>query len=239
MDTDGRKKKIIITIDGPAGAGKTTVSKLLAQRLGFRYIDTGALYRGIAYAASQANIASDDDKALEKLCGKIHLGFEEIAMGLRLVLNQTDITDKIRSPELSMKASAISARPVVRDCLLILQRFLGKQTHAVFEGRDMGTVVFPEADIKFYLDANLSVRATRRFEELSCKSGDVPDPKTVETEMAIRDKNDSSRQIAPLKPAKDAIQIDSTNLNVQQVVQAMFELVQQMCPKGNQEPKIG
>ncbi|MDA3833506.1 MAG: (d)CMP kinase, partial [Spirochaetales bacterium] len=155
-------QKLVITIDGPAGAGKTTVSKALADRLQYRYIDTGALYRGVAYAAKAKNIAADDDKGLENLCRDLELQFVRTDKGVRLLCGQTDISDDIRTPEISMMASAVSARPVVRKALLGLQRMMGAQKSAVFEGRDMGTVVFPEADVKFFLTADLKIRASRR-----------------------------------------------------------------------------
>jgi cytidylate kinase len=209
-------KDLLITIDGPAGAGKTTVSRMLALRLGYVYVDTGALYRAIAYSAKAARIASDDDAALEKLCRTIKLNAIPRQDGFCLMLDGIDISDKIRTPEITMLASAISARPVVRQYLLYLQRELGKNKRCVFEGRDMGTVVFPDADVKFFLSASLKMRADRRYEELKAKTGQTREE--VEKDMARRDKNDSSRDIAPLVPAKDAIMIDSTQLSAEEVV---------------------
>lgn len=214
---------MIVTIDGPAGAGKTTVSKMLAQRLGFRYIDTGALYRGIALAAHEAGIAPDDDIALEELCGQLTMDFVKSEEGLRLILNGRDITDHIRTPQVTMMASAASARPVVREFLLEIQRTMGAGKAVVLEGRDMGTVVFPNADMKFFLNADPKLRAKRRFKELQVKSGQSPSLSTVEKEMQLRDKNDSTRSVAPLRPAKDAIRIDSSHLTTEQVVAAMYE----------------
>ena len=142
-------KKLLITIDGPAGAGKTTVSRQLAERLEYTYIDTGALYRAVAHEAHAKGIGADDDKGLEQLCQGLEIAFVRKESGLRLMCNRVDITDQIRTPEITMLASAVSARPVVREFLLGLQREMGQKKGVVFEGRDMGTVVFPEADVKF------------------------------------------------------------------------------------------
>jgi cytidylate kinase len=213
---------MVVTIDGPAGAGKTSVSKLLAQRLGYRYIDTGALYRGIALAALEAGIASDNDKALAQLCRSLCLDFIKSPDGLRLMLNGRDITDLIRKPQITMMASAVSARPVVRDYLLEIQRTMGAGKSVVLEGRDMGTVVFPDADMKFFLDADPKLRAKRRFVELKANDRHSIRLQDVEKDMQLRDKNDRSRAVAPLKPAKDAIRIDSTQLTIEQVVATML-----------------
>ena len=216
------QRPLLITIDGPAGAGKTTVSKILAQRLNYRYLDTGALYRGVALAARQAGIGSQDDQALEALCRKIHLDLIQTAEGMRVLLDDQDITDQIRTPQISMLASAISARPVVRAFLLEIQRCMGNDKRVVVEGRDMGTVVFPQADVKFFLDAALQTRAQRRYDELKGKKEDPVSLQTVEADMQLRDENDSTRCIAPLKPAPDAIRIDSSRFTIDQVVEVLL-----------------
>lgn len=223
MEPNTNVPAMVVTIDGPAGAGKTSVSKLLAQQLGYRYIDTGALYRGIALAAHEAGIAPNDDKALAQLCQSLFLDFVKSPDGLRLILNERDITDSIRTPQVTMMASAVSARPVVRGYLLEVQRTMGAGKSVVLEGRDMGTVVFPDAEMKFFLDADPKLRARRRFEELQAKDGHTIRLQDVEKDMQLRDKNDSSRAIAPLKPAEDAIRIDSTQLTIEQVVAAMLD----------------
>ena len=217
-------KRLIITIDGPSGAGKTTVSRILADRLGYRYIDTGALYRGVAMAAISSNLNPDDDNGLEKLCNTLKINFVLDEKGSRLMLNDSDITDQIRTPEITMFASAVSARPVVRGFLLNLQRDLGKEKRVVFEGRDMGTVVFPDADVKFFLDASPKIRAERRYDEL--KSVNPQSLEAVERDMNRRDKNDSTRDLAPLKPAEDAIRIDSTDLSIETVVDRMVTIIE-------------
>jgi len=222
-------RKLLITIDGPAGAGKTTVSRQLAGRLGYRYIDTGALYRGVAYVAHRRGIAPRDDAALGRLLKGLELNFELAESGQRLLADAEDITDVIRTPEISMLASVVSARPLVRDYLLEVQRELGRQKAAVFEGRDMGTVVFPEAEVKFFLSAAEQIRAQRRFAEIQAKTGaSLAD---VERDLRRRDEQDSTRSVAPLKAADDAIRIDSSDLSIEQVVAQMLARVQQVLDR--------
>jgi cytidylate kinase len=212
-------EKLLITIDGPAGAGKTTVSRALADRLGYRYIDTGALYRGVALAVQSRGIDPENDDDLKRLCSDLNLTFVKNNEGLSLYLNGENISDRIRTAEITMLASAVSARPVVREFLLDVQKNLGRQKAAVFEGRDMGTVVFPDADVKFFLDASTHTRALRRFEEQKLQSSQTLDE--VERDIQRRDRNDSTREVAPLKPAPDAIIIDSTELTAEAVVDLM------------------
>lgn len=216
-------KRLIITIDGPSGAGKTTVSRMLADRLGYKYIDTGALYRGVALEAISAGLSPENDKGLKKLCSTLKMKFMHDEKGLRLISNDSDITDQIRTPEISMFASAASARPVVRSFLLDLQRYLGREKGTVFEGRDMGTVVFPDADVKFYLDASHKVRSLRRYKESKSETSHTLEE--VEKDIKRRDKNDSTRDLAPLKIAEDAIIIDSTHLSVKDVVDQMMSVI--------------
>ena len=216
-------KKLLITIDGPAGAGKTTVSRALADRLGYRYIDTGALYRGVALAAEIRGVDPQNDDDLKLLCSSLDLTFVRNKEGLGLILNGENISDHIRTPEITMLASAISARPVVREFLLDLQKDLGREKAAVFEGRDMGTVVFPDADLKFFLVASTRTRAQRRFAEQKANSSQTLDE--VERDIQRRDHNDSTRDLAPLKPATDAIVIDSTEMKVDEVVDFMVSHV--------------
>ena len=216
-------KKRLITIDGPAGAGKTTVSRALAHRLGYRYIDTGALYRGVAYEIINQGIDPENEAELAALCQRLQLSFKTEGETLRLYSRETDISDRIRTPEISMLASSVSAKSVVRSYLLNVQREMGLQKAAVFEGRDMGTAVFPEADVKFFLDASLNTRAMRRYRELEAESDQSLDK--VEKDMQRRDTNDSTRSLAPLKPAVDAIVIDSTDLSVQEVVDLMLSRI--------------
>ncbi len=216
-------ERLIITIDGPAGAGKTSVSRELADRLTYKYINTGALYRGVAFEAEVAGVSKDDDTGLENLCSTLNLNFVKNERGLRLLSNNSDITDQIRTPEISMLASAVSARPVVRKYLLDLQRNMGREKGVVFEGRDMGTVVFPDADKKFYLDASPKVRAIRRYEELKSKTSQTLEE--VEREIRLRDENDRKRETAPMKPADDAVIVDSTDVSVDDVVEMMLSYI--------------
>jgi cytidylate kinase len=219
-------KPSIITIDGPAGAGKTTVSRALADRLGYRYIDTGALYRAVALAVKIQGVNPESDADLKQLCSRLKLELVEQKGSLGLKLDGEDITDRIRTPEVTMLASAVSARSVVREYLFDLQRNLGEENAAVFEGRDMGTVVFPHADVKFFLDASARMRSIRRYEELKSESCQTLDQ--VEQDIQRRDQNDSTRAVAPLKAAPDAIIIDSTDLSVADVVELMVSYIEKI-----------
>ncbi len=217
--------KLIITIDGPAGAGKTTVSRAVAKTLGYTYVDTGALYRGLAVVVGREGLDPADNQAISAVCDKLDLELITGSDETRVIADGEDITGFLRTPEISMLASAVSARPLVRQWLLGMQRDLGAKGGAVFEGRDMGTVVFPEADVKFFLDADSHTRAKRRHLELSEK-GNAPSEDEVARDMKQRDQNDSSRALAPLKAAEDAISLDCTEMSIDQVVGAILEHIQ-------------
>lgn len=217
-------KGLLVTIDGPGGAGKTTVSRLLAKALGYTYVDTGALYRAVALAVLSEKCSANEDSKVAQICRRLRFRFENSSKGLRLYMNEVDVTDEIRTQEITMLASAVSARPVVREYLLGVQRGMGKNGGVVFEGRDMGTVVFPGADVKFFLDADLSVRALRRHRELVAMGVNISLDEVRQT-MYRRDKDDSSRVLAPLKPAHDAVRIDSTSLEIGRVVELMLDHV--------------
>jgi cytidylate kinase len=210
----------IITIDGPAGAGKTTVSKLLAETLGCVRVDTGALYRAVAFEIERQQISWKKDEDLAAFLSRLDLNVVLEHEEMRVLSSGEDITSFIRTPEITMLASATSARPAVRAALLDIQRRIAQQQDAVFEGRDMGTVVFPDATVKFFLVADLAVRARRRFDEMPDSEKDLS---RIQKDMAARDDQDSRRIEAPLKPARDAILIDSSPFTVQQVVDEMLK----------------
>jgi len=215
----------IITIDGPAGAGKTTISRRLAQLLGYRYVDTGALYRGIAWKADRAGIDVDDERAVRRLLEELQLEAVWTDDGaMRVLIDGRDVTDELRTPRISMLASRMSALPVVRQCLLGLQRRLGREGGCVFEGRDMGTVVFPDAAVKIFLDASLEKRARRRYRELGDSGQRLEE---VREDIRRRDENDRSRQLAPLKMADDAVRIDTSDLSIEEVLSEIAQLVAQ------------
>ena len=213
----------IITIDGPAGAGKSTVSKLLSQKLKCVYVDTGALYRGVAFEIQRQNIDWEDDAVLDNFLSDLDLNFVMEKGSLILMSSGRNITDFIRTPEISLLASSSSAKPQVRAALLDIQRNIAKTKDAVFEGRDMGTVIFPDAAVKFFLFADLGVRAKRRFDEMPDETEDI---NKIQNEMELRDGNDSHRKSAPLKPAADAVEIDSSFMTIEQVVDKMLKVIE-------------
>jgi cytidylate kinase len=214
----------IITIDGPAGAGKSTVSQMLARRLNYRYLDTGAMYRAVALQVLKGRIDPDDEKALERLCQEIAICFEEDSRGQRIICQGEDVTEKIREPEVSWMASTVSMKRPVRQAMVALQRKMGDRGGLVAEGRDTGTVVFPHAEGKFFLIADRRERALRRFRELMAK-GKEARIEEVEEDVRKRDDQDSSRDLAPLKAAEDAHLIDSTGLAAEEVVERMLEVL--------------
>ncbi len=217
-------KKLIVAIDGPSGAGKSTVGKLLAKELGYLYIDTGAMYRAIGLKAVREGIELKENDSLRGLCARTDVRLVQGEGSLRVYLDDEDVSDSIRTPEMGMVASAVSAQPCVRERLLELQRRLGEGGGVVLEGRDIGTVVFPEAKVKFYLDAKVEERARRRWKEFMEKGIETDLQKTIE-DVAKRDYDDSHRDIAPLKRASDAVVVDSSGLSINEVVALMKEKV--------------
>ena len=223
------KMNLIITVDGPSGAGKSTISQLLAERLNYKYIDTGALYRVAALKVKQENIDPEDEKELHSLCSRLDISFDHKNGKLRIFLEGKDVTEQIRAPEMSLLASKVSAKKVVRDALLGIQRKLGDGGGVVMEGRDIGSVVFPEAEVKFFLDASMEVRGRRRFEQY-LEKGEVIDLRHIIREIEKRDLDDTKRALSPLKPADGATVIDSTNMSIEEVVGEMLKVVQQHIP---------
>ncbi|MBF0497386.1 MAG: (d)CMP kinase [Deltaproteobacteria bacterium] len=218
------EKTAVVTIDGPAGAGKSTVSRILAERLSFDYVDTGAMYRVVALRAKDLHIEPHDDEALERLCRRLDISFHRDGGGWRVLESGEDLTAAIREPEISMLASRTAARPAVRAAMTELQRRLGQKGRAVFEGRDMGTVVFPGAAAKFFLIADIQSRSKRRFLELKDTSNNLTLDR-VAADMKQRDHNDQTRPVAPLRPPEDALIVDSTNLTINQVVEKMLDFI--------------
>jgi len=212
----------VITIDGPAGSGKSTISKLLAKKLHFFYLDTGAMYRAVALAAIRNKIPLDQGERLGELCVLMDLRFDAKGDTSRLLLNGEDISLAIRSPEMDMYSSGVSAVKEVRLAMTDLQRRLAKGTNVVAEGRDMGTVVFPKAGNKFFLTASPEVRAKRRYLERMGR-GEKVTFQEVESLLKKRDQQDQSRSLAPLKPAEDAVIIDSTELQPEDVIRVIME----------------
>lgn len=228
-------KRLVVAIDGPAGAGKSTVTKLVASRLGYVVIDTGALYRIVALSAQKSGIDWDDAERVgehaESLVAQGAVSLENNALGqTRFYLAGEDVSDAIRTLEIGKGASKVSAHPRVRQALLQMQRDAGKHGGVVLEGRDIGTVVFPNADAKFYLTASVDVRARRRFEELRAR-GESPELEAVKREVIDRDHRDSSRPIAPLKQAPDAEIVDSSGMSIEQVVEHIVQRVRTLEKK--------
>jgi len=219
----GQKKGMVIAIDGPSGAGKSTVARLLAQRLGYLYIDTGAMYRAIGWKAKQEGIDPADEQGLAGLCDRTVVTISVDHHDPRIVVDAIDVTGEIRTPEMGMMASAVSKSPAVRARLLGLQRELGSHGRVVMDGRDIGTIVFPEADLKFFLDASPEERGRRRYRELRQK-GMAVDLDQITREIRERDLQDSGREIAPLKAAADAQVIDSSSLSAEEVLATMLAL---------------
>jgi cytidylate kinase len=219
-----RPNGLIVAIDGPSGAGKSTITKLLCERLGYLHLDTGAMYRAVALAVQRAGVSADDEQSLADVCRSIDIAFVRSDGCCRVMLDGEDVSAAIRTPEISLLTSKVSARKVVRDVMAGLQRALGRDGGVVLEGRDIGTVVFPDADVKFFLSASAEERGRRRYLELKARGEDVDLQRTID-EVAQRDEQDARREHAPLKRADDAIEIDSTRLTIQEVVAVMEEAI--------------
>lgn len=214
-----------IAIDGPAGAGKSTIAKKLAKELGYIYVDTGAMYRAMAYHFLQNNIASDNESEIAKSCKNVDVSISYIDGEQQVLLNGQNISDKIRNEEVGNMASATSVYPVVRTKLVELQRQLASKENVIMDGRDIGTVVLPNANVKIYLTASSKVRAKRRFDELTAKGEDC-NFDDIEKDIIDRDYRDMHRETSPLKQADDAILLDTSDMNIDQVVSRMKEIIE-------------
>lgn len=217
---------INIAIDGPAGAGKSTLAKLLAKKFGYIYVDTGALYRSVALFAARNSVEAKDYLKVKQLLPQIHLDIRYIKGAQRVYLNDEDVSNAIRTPEISMAASAVSAISEVRSFLLNLQKDIAARNDVVMDGRDIGTVVLPNADIKIFLTASPEDRAGRRYRELLQKKNAV-NYDDVLADVLQRDKQDAERAIAPLKPADDAIIVDTTGFELEQSLQKLILIVKE------------
>ncbi len=226
--SEGERRRPRVAIDGPAGAGKSTVARRLADRLGYTHVDTGAIYRTVALAAKQASIDVQDAEGLGRLCERLArekaIRLERGGAGTRVLLLGEDVSQAIRTPEISQGASRVSAVPAVRAALLEFQREAGSQGGVVLEGRDIGTVVFPDAEAKFFLTASADERAARRFAEDS-KKGIETSLEETRADVVARDRADYERAVAPLRKASDAIEIDSTGRGVESILDEMEERV--------------
>jgi len=223
----------IVTIDGPAGSGKSTVSRRLARRIGYSYLDTGGMYRAVALFAKRSDMDLQDGEALGDMCRNLDIRFDRGEDPPRLRLGEEDISDLIRSPEMDMLSSRVSAVREVREAMAALQRRMARAGGMVAEGRDMGTVIFPDARWKFYLTASMEARAERRYRERQERGETVREREVLE-DLKRRDDQDRMREFSPLKPADDAVIIDSTLITVDEVVEQMFRRIR---PSSDPEPR--
>ena len=223
-------KHYSIAIDGPAGAGKSTIARRLAKELGYYYVDTGAIYRTVAYFLDLLGIAPKDVDGVERYIDELTINIEYDEEGKQhMLMNGMDVSDDIRTQDISQKASLVSAHKVVRDMLLDMQRQVAREHNVIMDGRDIGTVVLPRADVKIFLTASAEVRAKRRYDELTAK-GQKTTFEQVLKDVQQRDYQDTHREIAPLKQARDAVLLDTSELDIDGVVAAMKAIVQEKIP---------
>ena len=223
-------KTYAIAIDGPAGAGKSTIAKALAKEMGFRYVDTGAIYRTVAYFLDLLGVSPKDVDGVERYIDELTIDIEYDEDGKQhMLMNGMDVSDEIRTQDISQKASLVSAHAVVRDMLLGMQRDVTKKYNVIMDGRDIGTVVLPKATVKIFLTASAEVRAKRRTDELLAKGQKANFEQTLK-DIQQRDYQDMNRPIAPLKQAKDAVLLDTSEMNIADVVAAMKKIIGEKIP---------
>lgn len=230
--------KINVALDGPSGAGKSTIAKAVAKKLGYVYVDTGALYRTIAYHVISGGIDPKDEIEAVAALDQINISLEYISGAQHVILNGDDVSDKIRTPEISMGASAVSAIPKVREFLFDLQKDIAKKNNVIMDGRDIGTVVLPNAQVKIFLTASAEERANRRFKELQEK-GDPSTYEQVLEDIKQRDYNDTHRETAPLRKADDAVEVDSTSMTLEQVIDEIVRIIKEKTSGGSDEADGG
>ena len=220
-------KHYSIAIDGPAGAGKSTIARRLAKEMGYYYVDTGAIYRTVAYFLDLLGVSPKDVDGVERYIDELTINIEYDEEGKQhMLMNGMDVTDDIRTQDISQKASLVSAHKVVRDVLLDMQRQVAREHNVIMDGRDIGTVVLPKADVKIFLTASVEVRAKRRYDELIAK-GQKTTLAQVQKDVEQRDYQDTHREIAPLKQAKDAVLLDTSDLDIDGVIAAIKNIVQE------------
>ena len=223
-------KTYSIAIDGPAGAGKSTIAKRLAKELGYQYVDTGAIYRTVAYFLDLWGVSPKDIDGVTRYIDELTIGIEYDEDGVQhMIMNGMDVTDDIRTQDISQKASLVSAHAEVRDMLLDMQRDVAKQYNVIMDGRDIGTVVLPKANVKIFLTASAEVRAKRRTEELTAK-GQKANYNQILKEIQQRDYQDTHREVAPLKLARDSIKVDTSEMDIEQVIAEIKTIVGKKIP---------
>ena len=223
-------KTYSIAIDGPAGAGKSTIAKRLAKELGYQYVDTGAIYRTVAYFMDLWGVSPKDIDGITRYIDELTIGIEYDEDGLQhMIMNGMDVTDDIRTQDISQKASLVSAHAIVREVLLDMQRDVAKQYNVIMDGRDIGTVVLPKANVKIFLTASAEVRAKRRTDELTAK-GQKANYNQILKEIQQRDYQDTHREVAPLKLARDSIKVDTSEMDIEQVIAEIKAIVGKKIP---------